>query len=127
LTTRLRHATREKTTTRSELQDLKTQRYETIREIEDVRTEHERRSKLAQDKTELITMIEDIELAVQRGRTLQRALIEKGEEDGADPRGLEMRMKMVAGKVSKVGGEGGGLLERVRGFNDMVERALQVL
>jgi hypothetical protein len=72
-------------------------------------------------------MIEDIELAVQRGRTLQRALIEKGEEDGADPRGLEMRMKMVAGKVSKVGGEGGGLLERVRGFNDMVERALQVL
>jgi len=36
-------------------------------------------------------------------------------------------MKMVAGKVSKVGGEGGGLLERVRGFNDMVERALQVL
>ena len=65
-------------------------------------------------------MIQDIELAVQRGRAAQLA---KGEEEaGEEGVGLELRLRKLAAEVSSVGG--GGLLERVRGFNALMEKSL---
>jgi len=67
-------------------------------------------------------MISDIELAVQRGRALQEA---EG-TDGGDVDGLGVRLRTVAEEVTSAG-PGGGLLERVKSFNRMVERAIAVL
>ena len=66
-------------------------------------------------------MIQDIELAVQRGRAAQ--LAQGAEGDAAEESvGLELRLRTVAAEVSSVGG--GGLLERVRGFNALMEKVL---
>ena len=66
-------------------------------------------------------MIQDIELAVQRGRAAQLA---QGVEEEAveESAGLELRLRKVAVEVSSV--DRGGLLERVKGFNTLMEKIL---
>ena len=70
-------------------------------------------------------MVSDIELAVQRGRALQEANNAEGADEG-DSDGLGVRLRTVAEKVT-CAGSGGGLLDRVKSFNQMVERAIAVL
>lgn len=64
-------------------------------------------------------MIQDVELAVQRGRAVQEA---GGDEHEGREAGLELRLRKVAAEVSSAGG--GGLLEKVRRFNTLMERAV---
>ncbi|MCJ1385401.1 hypothetical protein MMC17_008524 [Xylographa soralifera] len=121
LTTRLRQASKTKTAKRDALLDIKKQREEIAIEMDAVRAQHERATKIAQDENDLDTMIQDIELAVQRGRAAQ--LAQGVEEDTAEESvGLELRLRTVAAEVSSV--EGGGLLERVKGFNALMEKVL---
>ncbi|MCJ1390607.1 hypothetical protein MMC18_003468 [Xylographa bjoerkii] len=120
LTTRLRQANKTRTTKRDALIDIKRQREEIAIEMDAVRAQHEKATKIAQDENDLDTMIQDIELAVQRGRAAQLAGgAEENEEEGV---GLELRLRKVATEVSSVGG--GGLLERVKGFNALMEKIL---
>ncbi|MCJ1438251.1 hypothetical protein MMC27_007639 [Xylographa pallens] len=121
LATRLRQANKTKTTKRDTLLDIKRQREEIAIEMDAVRAQHEIATKIAQDENELDTMIQDIELAVQRGRAAQ--LAQGVEGDAAEESvGLELRLRKVAAEVSSVGG--GGLLERVKGFNALMEKVL---
>jgi len=76
-----------------------------------------------QDEVDLNTIIQDVELAVQRGRALQEV---NGTQGTAGSEGLEVQLRTVAEKVASAG-PGGGLLERVKGFNRMVEWAIAVL
>ncbi|MCJ1414746.1 hypothetical protein MMC32_001074 [Xylographa parallela] len=121
LTTRLRQANKTKSTKRDALLDIKRQRDEIAIEMDAVRAQHEIATQIAQDENDLDTMIQDIELAVQRGRAAQ--LAQGAEGDAAEESvGLELRLRTVAAEVSSVGG--GGLLERVRGFNALMEKVL---
>lgn len=70
-------------------------------------------------------MVQDIELAVQRGQALQEANGTEDADEGGRNR-LELQLRTVAEKVSSAE-SGGGLLERVKGFNRMMERAIAVL
>ncbi|MCJ1402185.1 hypothetical protein MMC11_005405 [Xylographa trunciseda] len=144
LTTRLRQANKTRNTKRDALLDIKRQREEIAIEMDAVGAQHEQATKVEQvrdshhcpstfwrneaqadvdnqDENDLNTMIQDIELAVQRGRAAQLAT--DGEPDAAEENvGLELRLRKVAMEVSSVGGE--GLLDRVRGFNALMEKVL---
>ena len=85
-----------------------------------VRAQHEKTSKVEQDANELNTLIQDIELAVRRGRAQQAVTGDEGEKKSGA--GLELRLKDMASKVSSVGQM--GLLEKAKGFNAYLERAV---
>ncbi|MCJ1471932.1 hypothetical protein MMC13_000573 [Lambiella insularis] len=119
LSTRLRHATKQKTAARSTLLALKRRRDALALETDAVRAVHERAAKVAQDENELDTLVQDIELAVRRGRAAQRV---GGGDEGGREVGLELRLRKVAAEFGD--GEEGGLLERVKAFNGLMERAV---
>ncbi|MCJ1245208.1 hypothetical protein MMC30_002409 [Trapelia coarctata] len=125
LTIRLRQANKEKVAKREELLEIKRLREEVAIEIDEVRAKHEHDTKIAQDELNLNTMISDIELAVQCGRALQAVDDAEGADEG-DVHGLGVQLRTVAEKATSAG-PGGGLLDRVRSFNRMVERAIAVL
>ena len=67
----------------------------------------------------------DIELAVQRGRAEQRSQGEVAPKEHIDSGALELRVRDVATKVSSAGGI--GLLDQVKNYNALLERAVAVL
>ncbi|MCJ1287588.1 hypothetical protein MMC26_006940 [Xylographa opegraphella] len=121
LATRLRQAKKAKNAKRDALLDIKRQREEVAIEMDAVRAQYETATKITQDENDLDTMIHDIKLAVQRGRAAQQA---QGEDAGTaeESVGLELRLRKLAAEVSAIGG--GGLLNRVKGFNALMEKVL---
>ena len=68
-------------------------------------------------------MIQDIKIAVQRGRAQQQTQGKEADEGGEV--GLELSLRSVADKVSSVGRL--GLLKRVKEFNALVEKAIAAI
>ena len=76
-----------------------------------------------QGETDLNNMLHDIELAVQKGRAAQR-LQDPDADD--EPIGLELRLRELTGTISSSGGHT-GLLDRLKEFNELLERAIAVI
>ena len=70
-------------------------------------------------------MLQDIELAVQRGRAQQESHSGGTAKVKGDVTGLEFSLRSIAQKVSSA--SGGGLLNRVKDFNSLLERAITKL
>ena len=83
-----------------------------------------------QEHIELNNEIYDVELAIQRGRDERNKRARHGseavEEDPVE--GLELMLKTVARDVSsKAADGGGGLLDKVKAFNDFLDRTARDL
>lgn len=92
--------------------------------MDEVRIKHESRSTEAQERQALNTNLQDIELAVSIA-TDNGPTEEEGELELAPP-DLGIDLKMVVAEVSSRSA-GGGLLKRMREFNDFLERAALAL
>ena len=121
LSTRLRQAKKRKILKREAYLEVRRRREEVAVEMDAVREKHEKATRIARDEEDLDTMVRDIELAVQRARAMQAT----GDEEKGAREGLEVRLRCVADQLSSAGG--GGILERVKAFNALAEKAIGVL
>lgn len=122
LSTRLKHANKERIALREELLDLRRERETIALRTDEIRRSHAKASKAAQEDNDLNTMLHDIELAVQRGRAQQDNGSDEGNRNG---NGLEVLIQDVVATVSSA--KGPGLLDRVKGFNAYLERAVSAM
>lgn len=70
-------------------------------------------------------MLRDIELAVHRGRAQQESHSRNTQDIKRDMTGLEFSLRNIAEKVSSANGR--GLLDRVKDFNSLLEKAMRTL
>ncbi|MCJ1358499.1 MAG: hypothetical protein MMC33_008499 [Icmadophila ericetorum] len=122
LHTRLRQAKKGKVTLVGELLSLRNERDDVALEIDEVRLNHIEASNFAQEENDIATLLQDIELAVQRGRALQPEFISDAAEVPKDAVDLEFSLEKVAAEVSSANGP--GLLGQVKAFNLFLERAI---
>ena len=129
---KLKHANKQKTALRDEVLDLRRQRQEMELQIDEVRARHEEEAREADEEYRLNTLLQDIELAVERGRTAPE---ESDDDDDEDERGVEggegrpnlmMRLQQVTDRVSSADGRI-GMLDRVKAFNGLLEEAIAKL
>ena len=69
-------------------------------------------------------MLHDIKNAVRRGRALQRSQKGSSETEEMSKDSLELLLRTLASDVSSV--QGKGLLDQVKEFNKLLERAVEV-
>ena len=122
---KLKHANKQKAALRDELLDLRKQRQEVELQIDEVRARHEKDARVANEEHHLETLLQDIELAVERGRAAPEVDEEEEDEDGEEEGkpSLSMRLQQAADVMSSADGRV-GLLERVKGFNGLLEEAI---
>lgn len=126
LTRNLKSAIRHKTTHRTTLLHLRQQRENIMLQQDAIRAANEAAAKHANERFELNTLLGDIELAVQRGQegdggNDDDAEEDEEEEEGQDRKGdLASRLQRIGEVVSSARGRV-GLLQRVRGLNDLLE------
>ncbi|KAK7518889.1 hypothetical protein IWZ03DRAFT_374906 [Phyllosticta citriasiana] len=106
-----------------EFLDIRKERDEIALKMDAVRQKHEEAEVARKRDQNLNAAIFDIELAVQRGK--QKAERE-GTQDETPEMPLDWILDDVAGTVSS-SGNGGGLLQKVKGFNAFLEHAAGVL
>ena len=128
LAARLRAMEKEKLGLRRELVEVKKRKEEIGVEMDEVRAAHAARMERVRERMRLQEGMEDVEVAVRRGREAE----EKGEKvDGEEGREWEMarlegRARRVAEMVSSSTG-GGGLLDVIKRFNEKLEKAAEAL
>ena len=122
LSTRLKRTNKERVALREELLNRRREREKIALRTDEIRRSHAQVSKAAQDENELNTMMDDIELAVHRCREQQDYV---PDDDDSGGNGLEVLMQVVAATVSSA--KGLGLLDRVKGFNAYLERAVSAM
>ena len=74
------------------------------------------------EENEIATLLQDIELAVQRGRALQSNFVGDAADVPKDAMDLEFSLQKVAAEVSSAAGP--GLLNQVKDFNLFLEKAI---
>ena len=123
---RLRAAEKEKMALREELLGVRKRREEVALEMDEVRWAHGNRMERERERKALLEGVQDVDVAVRRGREARRRKVADGEEDGE----MEMAVEAKARRMAEVIGnslEGGGLLETVRKFNEVLEKAAKTL
>ena len=128
---KLRSAKRKKDALREEVLDMRRRRGEVEVQIDEVRAKHESEAREAEAEERLRGLLMDIELAVERGRGAPAlggsSDEEEDDEEGGEGRGgLLMRVQQVTDRVSSADGMV-GVLERVKGFNGLLEEAIAKL
>ena len=118
LEARLKQSVREKSEMQARWMEVRRERERVAVKIDEVRRRKEERKKEINGVRELSEMLFRTELEVERGQQQQQQQQQEGE-------GLEWKLRTVAERVS--GRVGGGLLERVREFNGVLERLVGVL
>ncbi|KAF7509079.1 hypothetical protein GJ744_008474 [Endocarpon pusillum] len=116
LEARLKQSAREKSEMQARWVEVRRERERVAVRIDEVRRRKEERAKELNGVRELSEMLFRTELEVERGQQQQQ-------EEGDN--GLEWKLRTVAEGVS--GRVGGGLLEKVREFNGVLERLVGVL
>ncbi|ERF72391.1 hypothetical protein EPUS_07553 [Endocarpon pusillum Z07020] len=116
LEARLKQSAREKSEMQARWVEVRRERERVAVRMDEVRRRKEERGRELNGVRELSEMLFRTELEVERGQRQQQ---EVGDE------GLEWKLRTVAEGVS--GRVGGGLLERVREFNGVLERLVGVL
>ena len=131
---KLKHANKQKAALRDEVLDVRRQRQEMELRIDELRARHEKEAREADEEHRLNTLLQDIELAVERGRTAPEGSDEDDDDDeneagvegGEGKPSLMMRLQQITDAVSSADGRV-GLLERVKGFNGLLEEAIAKL
>ena len=127
---KLKHANKQKAALRDELLEMRKQRQELDLQMDELRGQNEEDARVANEEHTLDTLLQDIELAVQRGKAAQEhGDEEEDDDDHQDEDGgltLAMRLQQVADTVSSADGRV-GTLERVKGFNKLLEQAIEKL
>ena len=113
LEARLKHSAREKAEMQARWVELRRERERVAIQIDEARAKKEDREREAAGAKELSELLFRTELEFERGKA-------EAEEDG-----LEWKLRTVAEAVS--GNVGAGLLDRVREFNGVLERVVEVL
>ncbi|KAK3076721.1 hypothetical protein LTS18_012239 [Coniosporium uncinatum] len=119
LETRLKATVRRKISLREELLALKRQREDVALDMDRVRREHLAKKRMHAQRMEINEGLYDVELSIQRGREEAVRRERQGERPVWGVRGL------VEGVVGDMGGE--GLLERVRRFNEGLEKSAEMM
>ncbi|KAI9891686.1 MAG: hypothetical protein M1814_002436 [Vezdaea aestivalis] len=120
LTTRLKATHKKKLELREQLLHVRKDRERLAIRTDEVRRRYEAALKAFQGDSDLNDAMQDLELAVERGQALSE------NDDDLETSGIEYLLKSVAADVSSTAPEG-GLLRRVREFNDFLEKAAEVL
>jgi hypothetical protein len=115
LAMRVRKAHKEKRRLREELIAKRREREDVELRIDAIRGRKQEKMEKEMRVHDLVQGLEDIELAVHRGR-------EKARREGREDEGPEMSLEMVAGDVFEMIGNG-GILRRVRDWNGILEDA----
>ncbi|KAL6712487.1 hypothetical protein ACN47E_000364 [Coniothyrium glycines] len=106
---------------RKDILNLQNSRQEVALEHDDLQAQYEFRKAQAEARNSLNINLFDIESAVRNGRNRAR-------EEGREDEGPTVPLTMLLETVSRdVGASGGGLLENVKRFNGVLERAARWL
>jgi hypothetical protein len=116
---RVRKANKEKRRSREELIARRREREEVELKIDAIKARRQARSEQEMRRHDLVQGLEDIELAVKRGR-------EKARREGREDEGPDVGVEMLAGEVFGMIGNG-GILARVRDWNGVLEEAAGVI
>ncbi|OCL10993.1 hypothetical protein AOQ84DRAFT_361923 [Glonium stellatum] len=117
---RLKEALREKLRLREEFLSIRRQREDLALRMDEIRTEHKERVRSKKERDELNAAMFDIEAVILRGR--ERAGREERENEA-----LNVPLEILLENVARdVGPDGGGLLEKARGFNGILEATATV-
>lgn len=120
---RLQAALKRRVGLTDELLALRRQREELQLNMDATRDRHDAGEREREKHNTLNTALHDIELAIKRGKQAAR---DQGREDEGPTLPLEMLLRDVAGDVS-LKQAGGGLLDRTRGLNRLLENTADVL
>ncbi|KAK8253216.1 hypothetical protein HDK77DRAFT_437766 [Phyllosticta capitalensis] len=123
LKARLKSTRKRREALTQEFLDIRKERDDIALRMDAVRQQHEEAETKRQSEEDLNAAIFDIELAVQRGK--QKAERED-RQDEAPEMPLHWLLDDVAASVS-TSGSGGGLLQKVKGFNVFLEQVAGVL
>ena len=117
---RLKGVLREKLRLREEFLSIRKQREDLALKMDEIRTEHRERVRSKKERDDINAAMFDIEAAVLRGK-------ENAEKEGRENEGPEMPLEMLLeNRARDVGSDGGGLLEKVKEFNDALESAAAI-
>ena len=117
---RLKEVLREKLRLREEFISIRKQREDLALKMDEIRTEHRERVRSKKERDDINAAMFDIEAAVLRGK-------ENAEKEGREKEGPEMSLEMLLeNRARDVGSDGGGLLEKVKEFNDALESAVAI-
>ncbi|KAF2815227.1 uncharacterized protein BDZ99DRAFT_377496 [Mytilinidion resinicola] len=121
LRSRQKDAAKEKIKLRGEFLEIRKQREELALKMDEARAVHADRVRRMKEMNEVNTAMTDIEMAIQRGR-------ERARKEGRNGEGPDMPIDMLLDKVAAdVRSHGGGMFDRVKGFNGRMERIAMVL
>ncbi|PGH11849.1 hypothetical protein AJ79_04646 [Helicocarpus griseus UAMH5409] len=123
----LKREKREVAALRARLMEVRRERGAVEERIEEVRRRFGEEEGERREHDTLNNSLHDLQLAIDRGRR-----VDDGDEQNASANpavGLEFMLRAVAQDVSSSapGAQGGGLLDRVRRFNEQLERAAELL
>ncbi|KAF2501862.1 hypothetical protein BU16DRAFT_211027 [Lophium mytilinum] len=121
LRSRQKDAGKEKIKLRGDFLEIRRQREELALKMDEARAVHADRVRRMKEMNEVNTAMSDIDMAIQRGR-------ERAKKEGREGEGPDMPIDMLLDKVAvDVRSHGGGLFDRVKGFNGRMERIAMVL
>lgn len=102
---------------RKEILTLQNNRQDIALEHDDVQAEFDAEKSRVEARNTLSVNLYDIEAAIRKGR-------EKARTEGREDEGPEIPLSMMIDDVGRdIGSSGGGLLDHVKGFNGLLERA----
>ncbi|KAI0847057.1 hypothetical protein F5Y00DRAFT_124606 [Daldinia vernicosa] len=122
---RVRSVQKDKLTLRSEIMRIRAEREQVALKMDAVRMRHEMASKGTLHQLELSSAMDDIELAIENGKSAP-GLDDPKEKKAAELSNLELLISRVASQASS-GGDGGGSLKQIKDFNAFLERTAAAL
>ena len=126
---KIRRAEKIKRELREELMEIRDKQAKVDMEMDEMRRVHEEASREADEEKRIEEILGDLEVAVQRGRAAEERQQREGDEDGENEEGEEsvegllMGLREVAEVASSADGRV-GMLDKVKGFNKMLEEAI---
>jgi len=116
---RLKQASRIKSRLQEDLVAMKREREKVALRMDEVRRTHMNAMEANRDLDALNADYHDIDLAIDRGRAFSRD--EPGKDGPLDLAGLEILLKGLSGEVCAEG-TNGGMLNRIKSFNSLLEK-----
>ncbi|KAI1649995.1 uncharacterized protein F4817DRAFT_301495 [Daldinia loculata] len=121
---RVRSVQKDKLTLRTEIMRIRAEREQVALKMDAVRMRHEMASKETLHQLELSSAMDDIELAIENGKSAPG--LNPKEKKAAELSNLELLISRVASQASG-GSEGGGSLKQIKDFNAFLERTAAAL
>ncbi|KAI0103531.1 hypothetical protein F4814DRAFT_431739 [Daldinia grandis] len=121
---RVRSVQKDKLTLRTEIMRIRAEREQVALKMDAVRMRHEMASKGTLHQLELSSAMDDIELAIENGKSAPG--LNPKEKKAAELSNLELLISRVASQASG-GSDGGGSLKQIKDFNAFLERTAAAL